>query len=309
MPFNPDFLNKNWYRKYPLRSTSTYQTELGTQLPLNMFAGMRISTIKTACDLYISKIVIKDNYINITVTDNTNNIAIGYFDGVVDGFNSSLKFIPIQKYAAGIIVIGILPELNGTHILSYTNGKIEDSLITCYNPPSLTAIKHEDKEARGHITFEYDNVKQTNFVFGVVDRSTVKSNADQGSSNLSCPTNILTGINTVQPDNDGNIDIYAIAPLLFVFDKGKMRLTSNDITTQDICSTNTNIPPLYEINTYKGYRADGDTQKNILITDTPEWKDVWVQYNGLLGQEKTQTGKASIKKSTLHTQQGKGRIA
>jgi hypothetical protein len=281
---NPEFLNKNCYRKYPLRATSSYTTQEGVQLPLSLLAGLRISTKLSVSDLYISKIFINNNYINITVTcKSTPDITVGYFAGNVVQIFQTLKLTPIQTYASGTIVIGdntILKDLQGTHTLEYQNGKIEDSLIFCYSPPGLHSISNNDRIATGLITLELDNVKKsTPFVFGVIDVTTVLSNSDNTSTHLNCPTNIILGINSVEPDNSSNIDVYAIAPLTITIVPGGIKINTPTLTSKDICTNvNVNIPPLLEENHYKGYLALNDPERNILITKIPEFRDLWEQY-------------------------------
>ena len=104
MSIQPEFLNKNWYRKYPLRATSKYQTIAGVYLPLTLFSGASISTTISHKDLYISKIVVKQPYVNITISTPLEDI--GVFAGEVAKDQIELKLKPFNTYAAGFLILG-----------------------------------------------------------------------------------------------------------------------------------------------------------------------------------------------------------
>jgi hypothetical protein len=281
-----DYLNKNWYRAYPLRATSKHVTENGSALPYSFFAGARITTKPGFENVFIRRIFVVGPYVNIDVAAknlNTNVVTgLGYFAARLTKDNTTITMQPLVDYASGFLVLGRLEDIlrvQGNHTLSFDNGRIEDCLIYPFNPPAVHSIQHDGAAAKGKVTFVLDNFQHTGFVFGVVNPDRVASNADQSSQALNCGGNVIKAINSVEPDEDGNIDIFAIEPITLELKIGGIKLDTPTLTAEDICGNiNENIPPVLEDNTYNGFDEEGNP-KTVLEATVPEWKALWPQYN------------------------------
>jgi len=285
-----DFLYKNRYRKYPLKATSN-KTEQGRVIPTALFVGARISTIAAYSHVYISKIVIKGSFINVTLM--AEDITLGYCEGNILQANTVLQVLPAQPFSGGVLVIGdpsCLKDFQGRHTLTFSSGELEESLVNCFTRPAVTSIKVGSTSLTGKITLGLSNLSLSDSLqLSVTNPSLVMSNIDKCSSALNCPTHVVTGINTVKPDSWGNIDVYAVAPLTIQAIDHGISLDSPTIQEKDLCpKENIYIPRLAAINDYKGYRPVGDPERNILLTSTPEYKDTY------------QTSSATL--------QGKGRV-
>lgn len=276
-----DFLNKNWFRKYPLRATSSYLSTTGTAIPVSFLAAAKITTKLSHSAVYISKIYVAGNYVNVTIS--SGNTTLGYFSGTVTKDNTSLTMVQVVDFASGFLVIGSvdsLKQIQGSHNISQLVGRIEDSLVYCFTPPGVHSIVHDTQSAKGNVTFVLTNIQKTSiFTFGVVDLTRVLSRADKSSTGLNCPTKVIKGIGNVLPDVSGNIDVYAILPLVVTVTTGGIRITSPTLSTADICGNmNANIPILFADNNYIGYNAAGEL-KGVLQATVPEWKGLWPQYH------------------------------
>lgn len=285
MNTNVEFLNKNWYRKYPLRATSEYKDAYGNTLPLSLFAGANLSVYSTYVDAFINKIVIKQARINVTVSARTQTgiTALGYFDAQITQSNQVLHMVAIQPFASGHLVIGdasVLTGLDGAYILDYTNGKIEDSLIFSYPPPAVVKIVHGQTEVTGFLNFTFENLTQVtsgqSISFTVDNKDLTTPNFFRTVGTLSCLNPIITGINSVVPDENGNIDIFAIQPLAIDIDEGAGRITlsiPDEGVRANMCEPAEIIPCLITSDVYKGYRPPGDVERDPLKTAIPEWND------------------------------------
>lgn len=285
MNSNTEFLNKNWYRKYPLRASSDYQDVYGTFLPLSLFAGAGLSVYLDFVDVFINKIVIQGQHINVTVASRTQTgvVALGYFDAEITQSNQVLNLNSIHPWASGHLIIGDQAALSGragSYIFSYTNGKIEDSLVFGYMPPKVTSFHHGTGQITGFISLALENlttsVESNNLSFNVVDKTLTTPDFFRTVGTLSCLNPIITGINTVVPDENGNIDLYAIEPLQFDIDElaGRITLSIPDAEMRHaMCDAHEIIPALFTETAYKGYRSEGDTQRDPMVTSTPEWDD------------------------------------
>lgn len=277
------FLNKNLFRKYPLRSTSTYISKQGVEIPLTLIGGLSISTELGKHTLYISKIVVNGNYINVTVSCSSPAITIGYFSATITEDFQSVPMTATQDYAAGHIVFGFMNSLEliqGSHTFDLADMRIEDSTIACLQRPPLLYIEADGKKITGEVTLAFDNIKDESVdsairELRIIDMNAVMSRNDASSDRQSCPTNMIGSLNGVKPTSGGNIDIYGILPVIIDVTATGIKVTTPGIGFGEICTNvKENIPPI---------PAGTESEKNtyiddILTTDTEEWK-TWPQYN------------------------------
>lgn len=283
MAYHVDFLNKNTLRKYPLRATSAYTDTANKVLPLAIFSACRISTQYALSNVYIKKVYVSGDYINVTVvhrdaptSDPTSpEVVLGVFSGVITSDYQSLNLIATENYFSGFLTIGTLAavrSVSGTFNFTFENGQIEDSLIFCYSRPGVTKLIHNSKELTGDAVFDLTNLLSTvaspDIDLTAINVTTILSIGDKDSGYGNCPNAAITRINTVSPNGSGNIDIYGITPVEIDILTGKIKVNSN-LTAAELCSKSTkNIPPTDNSDTY---------YTNILTNIVPEWK-TWPQY-------------------------------
>lgn len=273
-----DFLNKNMYRTYPLRSTSSHTFTDGRKLPTSLIVGLQLTTLYTYRKLYIEKIYAKQNFVSILIREVDTNIVVGNFSGVVTDSYTVLSLDPVIKEISGTLTIGnpaAIDLINGVGLLNSIDGRIEDSTIFCFTPPAVTSIIHKDTAATGFITLSTENITITaalrNFSLEVINPNLILSRADIRAEYGNCNTPLIKKINTVEPDNNGNIDIYGIDPVTIAVGAHKLGFDTTGLTLVDICPEKQKLsPPISDItDAYHG---------NILTTNTPEWK-TWPEFS------------------------------
>jgi hypothetical protein len=280
MPYHLGFLNKNLYRKYPLRATSQLMTTTGVELPLNLLSACRITSKIDVLNIYIYSIYVKDSFINVTIAhrrDDGTDLLLGYFEGNIDIDYKSLPLKGIVNYVSGYLIIGekiALSNLQGMMNLDYDNGKLEDSTIVNIPIPLVSFIIDHDKMATGNITFTLDNISEvvgiSTISLDVINKRLVQSNNDNFSARSNCATSVIEAINSVSPDSSGNIDVYGILPVKIDIIAGGIHISAPGVEFTDICtSINSIIPPYPEDNP--------QTYPDILTVEEPEWKQ-WPQF-------------------------------
>lgn len=281
MSLSVSFLNKNLFRKYPLRSSSNYISNEGVEIPLSLLSHIKITTKLDTSDVFISKIYVSGNYINITIAHKVSssvNTYLGYFSATVTQDYQTVTMTPVQTYCSGTLILGlkdVLSTIQGINNLSYDNGKIEDSLIICAVLPAITSLKNRDKILTGDVTFKLDNITRIlnspTITLDVTDLTLVKSPMDKNAARLNCLTNTTKSINGVTPDNNGNIDIYAILPAKVSLLTNGVSFSTPGVALPDIClNVHNNIPPILQI--------DQQIYVDFLTVTEEEWKN-WPQYN------------------------------
>jgi len=270
MPAHLDYLNKNLYRTFPLRSGSNMTTLEGVILPSALLTSASIAVTYAMSDVYVSNIYCNGNYINVTIRDNKTSTALGCFSGNVTQNYQVLSFIPFISGVSGTMTTGTVDAITnfrGGYTMDSTNGRIEDSLVFCYTPPAVTSLVHDATVTTGNIKLNGHNIAITtpsNVLLTVVNKSTLLSNNDFSSALGNCPTPIITHINTVPTDAYGNIDIYGITPVAISISNGNIVITPGSLTITDLCQAmNIRLAPNSTSNTY---------YTDILTTTTPEWK-------------------------------------
>lgn len=276
------FLNKNLYRKYPVRAECSFTSADGVILPLNLLAGCKITTVVGYVDLFFSKIYIQGDYLNVAVSckSGSSSFTVGYFDGLVTSDYKILNFKPFFPFMSGYLVAGetsALAQVNGTHLLDHDSANIEGSLISVVSRPNVSAITNRKNSAVGDVTFILDNLTEildSKINLAVKDSNLILSRADISSTFLNCPTNVISSINSVTPDERGNIDVYGILPVTVAVETGgKLVVDVPNVTQNEICGIQNNIPPL----------TGEDAYIDALTVLNPEWK-CWPQFSPLFLQ-------------------------
>lgn len=277
--FHVDFLNKNTFRNYPLRGDSPVVTEAGLLLPTDVLSAARFTVTATYGLVYISRLYIVGDYLNILIGSLIGGhlTYLGFFDGVVTTDYQILRMSSLVPSAYGTMVLGkkaSLVNFQGYHSFTSTTGRIEDSLVTWITPPVLTSVIHGDKTLTGNIALQFNNVRQvmntTDLQLEVISKEAVKAVNDTSSKYLNCPTNPIGSINNVQPDENGNIDIYGISPVVINVNRANasISLTVPTIGRDELCGEPKQIPPNNPVTTYG----------NIKQVAAPEWQS-WPHYS------------------------------
>lgn len=270
MPYHLDFLNKNLFRKYPLRASSTHVFENGQILPEKLIASMQISVPGVYSKLYVSKVYCGNGLLSVTINEYATETPIGTFRGLV---TSKYQVLPLESFldsASGNLVVGDpagMNELTGGSLFSKDNGLIEDSAIFCYTPPGVTLLTHDQEELTGRINLVLDNLTSEitgeEILLSVSNISLITSNNDFHGELNNCPTPLIRKINTVSPNEDGNIDIYGILPVTINVGTGEVEIIPG-LTLDEACPERLKISPPDN---------DSDTYYTDILTATePEWR-------------------------------------
>lgn len=281
---NPSFFNKNQFRRYPVRASSSLLTVDGKQMPDDCITGLNI-TLPMEVDiqdtLYIKKVVSVNGIFSVELADDNGSAGSICLKPSTDF--QSVK-LTSNSGAAGWITLGTLEALSridGCYVFEQADALIEPSCIKYHNAPAVTALNVRGVDVVGAITFAATGVRMTTgsntLTFNVTSPATIASRADLNSQRLTCKLPLITSINGVQPNPaTGEIEIYAVAPLTISATVTGLQVSSEDITTSDLCNQG-NQPQYSETSNYKGYLSNGDPEKDVLTANDPEWKD-WPQY-------------------------------
>jgi hypothetical protein len=266
-----DFLNKNMYRKYPIRATSTHEFEDGSAFPQDVITSIQISVPYTYNKLYISKVYALNRYLSVTVNDYATDNAVGAFSAKITSKFQIIPLTPFIDQISGNLTVGSLDgidKINGAHFLSKDNGLLEASTIFPFTPPAVTKLIHGEVEMTGHINLVTENITaaaldSVTISLSIINEALIASNNDFHGSLDNCATPLIKRINTVEPDEDGNIDIYGILPVTVEVETGEVELIPN-LTLDEVCPERTKIYP--PENNSDEYYTD------ILTATEPEWK-------------------------------------
>lgn len=275
-----DFLNKNMYRKYPLRSSCTMSFIDGTVLPSSLITSMQVSVPYGKHKLFVSKVFSHPDYLSLTINDYATGVAIGCFNGRVTKDFEVITLTPFLANVSGSLTTGKkedFKKLIGTFFFrdearnqgSRDFALLEDSVIFCFTPPGVTKLTHEHKSLTGHVTTKVSSSmaqtkpSSTSLRLGVTNLEAILSNNEFSGDINSCPTPIIKRINTVTPDEYGNIDIYGIVPVTIGIGTGEMNFDTA-LTITDVCPEKNKIsPPVNNSDTY---------YDDITTTESTEWR-------------------------------------
>lgn len=273
------FLNKNLYRRYPLRSSANGTSREGRDIPLTLFTAARFISDSTHLTIHISKIVIEDN--NINVAFSSGSTLLGYINGKVTKDYQTFRMTTVARYASGYVTLGKMEALDsyqGSNTFDSTNARIEDSLVVCKSPPAVEGIKVGETVVKGMITFTYDNITEAvdaeseTLTLGVENVNLIISKNDLSSKLENCPTRYISSLNDVTPDENGNIDIYGIQPVAIeITSDNDIVINTPGIDFFEICQNKKNIVPPIPAN-------DPNDYQDVLTATKEEWK-TWPDYS------------------------------
>ncbi len=272
-----DFLNKNTFRRYPLRADKSVESLEGTSLPDELFCAAQFSTPGWVERLQIRRVYVNEGYINVLVScyNGANLTYVGYFDGNITSDCTKLTFSSLDPAIYGMLMIGkasAISQLHGFYTFGTDTAVFEDGLVTYLTPPVVRGLIVGGKTLSGRIGLEYSNVQQianpTMLQLDVLSKDSIRAKNDKSAKFGSCRTNPIGSMNTVLPDSEGNIDIYGIAPLQIHVSPGGLRFDVVGVSKHELCAEDRRIPPLIPISAYL---------KDITKATVPEWK-TWPQY-------------------------------
>lgn len=275
------------YRKYPLRSEVSLVSTSGVEIPQELITSIQISTIYNKHKLFISKIYVDEGFMSVTINDYNDGSSIASFNGKVTTdftvlpLSSSLSYISGQlttgkKEALKLLQKGVYFIRDELHDLgSRDNGLLEDSTIFVYTPPAVSKIKNRNKSLAGKVTISKgDNLaiktlSPVEVKLEVTNVESVLSNNEFTAGLDNCPTPVIKKINSVYPNNNGNIDIYGIMPIVINVETGELGLASG-LDLLDVCPEKKKIAPPVDLS--------DSYYTNILTATSPEWK-LWPDFN------------------------------
>lgn len=224
--------NKNQYRKYPLKQGSSLVATDGFTLSDRVFVGCNITSTYGKHRIYIKQLFFKNGEARITIASLLDDEVLGTFVGKLTENFTTLRLLPFTKYVAGVLTIGAVDEiiaLDRTLLFDSASAELEESTIFCYTPPAVTSILDKKNNAlRGNVNFgtltNLIKVKgATGTALQALYPASVFNPADKSTFLGNCSTPMIKSINEVVPftsdvgdtDNDGNIYIAGVKPILF----------------------------------------------------------------------------------------------
>lgn len=224
-------LNKNKYRKYPFKQSSSCISQSGELLSDKVIIDISIASVYGKHRIYVPQIYKNNNYIQIAIASVFDGSLLGVFSGEIIEDYVSLYLTPYVKNISGIITLGDITNIDNLNkCLNFEkeNTELEESVIFCYIPTGVSAVSDKlDQSIVGDVNFgslvnivkfkEENNIKlYTEFpenLYNEGDKSSYLSN---------CPTPIIKNINGVLPSyssgnssNDNNIYIAGVYPIIF----------------------------------------------------------------------------------------------
>jgi hypothetical protein len=224
--------NKNQFRKFPLKKSSSFISVKGIAVPNDLIANCSITSVYGKHRIYIRQISVFENQINVVIASHFTKEVLGVFYGSIVSDFSVLKFNSFYAYISGAMTIGSSNSATSIQEILYfepDSSEIEESVIFCHTPPAVRAIyDKKNNKASGDILFgELVNIDKTlvgnSVQFATTYPDSVTNNADKSTYLNNCPTPVIKNINGVLPsevgvgnaENDGNIYIAGVDPVVF----------------------------------------------------------------------------------------------
>lgn len=266
--------NKNQYRKFPFKQSSGLISNAGASIPDNVFVNCSITVTYGRHRVYLKQFFYKNNIVRATVAAINGNSEesdeiLGIFQGTVAGEYVTLKITPFVRFVSGTLTLfnsSSLTDLNEPYLFSRQQAEFEESTIFCYTPPAVTSIlDKKGSELRGEVDFGVlTNISKTSdpsirsVKFTSTSPTAVFNPADKSSFLNNCTTPIIKNINGVEPfpinvgspQNDGNIYIAGIKPIVFYGipeENGVVGLSTENVTLDSICTQKHKLLPPVDI--------------------------------------------------------------
>lgn len=261
-----NFNNKNQYRKYPFKQTSSLLADSGYSLKDSLIVNCSITSTYGNHRVYVSQIFKKDDLVRVAISSVLDDSLLGIFSGnLIEDF-TTLELTPLINFVAGNITLGALSEwVDVPRILSFqsASAELEESAVFCFTPPNVTSIRDKlNQSLTGNVNFGVltnvnkfsDNANRA-VLLQATSPENIESLADKSSFLNNCDNPVIKNINGVTPfvggsipdENDGNIYIVGVLPITFYGvsnDDGVINTSTNDVTLTSLCGQkNKLIPP------------------------------------------------------------------
>ena len=244
-----NFLNKNQFRSYPLKSGSMLTAIDGKKITNELFVGLSISTTRDRKNLFIRQISANNSNIVVTVAaelDNGYYESLGSFSGNVSSDFTTLQLTSYLPFTSGNLIIGssdAVSKLSGVYTFHKETLQLEESTMFYYTHPPVTSLVNNGISLRGNVKFGVlNNLTKSregnNILFGVIDAASVASLADLHSAFNNCSTPVIRYIDGAVPFYDtsgvypalqGNLFMVGVAPIVFYGEQGENTVDPNNL--------------------------------------------------------------------------------
>jgi hypothetical protein len=240
-----NFLNKNQFRSYPLKSGTSLVAIDGKKIINELFVGASITTISDRKKIFIRQIYVNGKNIRVTIAGLMANgyfETLGTFYGAVTSDFTTLTLTEALIFTSGSITIGTVDSvlaMSGAYTFNPEAMQLEESTIFYYTPPGVKSIQNQGNQLRGNVNFGVltniikSRPNNTQINFGVIDTPSVTSLADKSSIFNNCGTPIIRhvdgatpfyqlpssvdswGNSNYVPELQGNLFMVGISPITF----------------------------------------------------------------------------------------------
>jgi hypothetical protein len=314
---NLDFLNKNQFRAYPFKASSTRKAEDSRMINNSLISACSITTLNTRTQLHVNQIFVQENFISLTIAglENGKFKSLGMFHGTPDQNFKTLEFVQFERFVGGQLILGSLDEIfnmSGGYFFDPLALPLEESNVFYYTPPAVTSINYKQSSLRGHVRFGklYNLVKTVDkpnkkISLAVQDNSSLASLTDHTSEFNNCKTPLIHYVNNSKPfynlnnsTHQGNLYLVGVKPIIFygVMGEGSLEVQTKLLNDQTLDLTglctarNKVLPPInpiylkdrnLETPEFKGknnfYGKSFDPPENIFNNSDPEFL-AWPQF-------------------------------
>lgn len=179
-----DFINKNWFRNYPIRGGCSCVTIDGKHLPTDFLVAAKLNNTYLSDSLpdepgiqnggisnpFISRIVVHGRVVSLTVSLLVDSapVALWYGQAEITADNTA---IPLEFNSAmfggaggGSVVVGNMQTVldnEGSFIFDTNSALLEPSCHFVTPHPSVTAIIVKGRRLTGHVLVATDNVSSS----------------------------------------------------------------------------------------------------------------------------------------------------
>jgi hypothetical protein len=224
--------NKNQYRKYPFKKGAALVSSQKITLPNDLIVNCSITSVYGKHRIYIRQISKYQDELSIVIASYFTRETLGVFYGSVTSDFTVLSFRSFYNYIDGNMTIGSSTSANNiTEVLHFDKdaAELEESVIFCHTPPAVKSISDKNNtKLSGDVFFgqlvNVNKYKENNTLkFATTYPEGVINLADYSSYLNNCPTPVIKSINGVppspvgtgNPENDGNIYIVGVDPIVF----------------------------------------------------------------------------------------------
>ena len=133
-----NFLNKNIYRRYPVRATSSLNDPLAGTLPDSVITDCKLTTTVGDAEVYLQQVTLSGNYITVTVASTQR--TLGVFRATVTQDYQTVSLEPFIAEAAGTLTLGLASTFNfpETHLnFEPAASQLEACTVFCFTPPGV----------------------------------------------------------------------------------------------------------------------------------------------------------------------------